>query len=229
MYHPAISYFSHYFIPTEKSLYKTIARIYDAITEEDDFERLFDEDSHHQFLMHLIGHHMCSLRHSARGVVVGENDGTTIYPIVGSLFRHSCNPNAVLVTSGRSTVAVTIQPIKMGDEITISYIPEELDRSKKNRQKVLVKKFNVECKCKRCMNPSTAGNNNSNGSVSSQFKNDIRKQANFEPVKIPKRNKLMKQCEKYLSESDPDDWCDDKCLVLMAYSRFLRTKYYQNM
>lgn len=210
-----------------KSFFKNILRIHEAILEGEDFDELFEQLAHRRFLMHLIGHHMYALHYSVPGVLIGENDGTTIYPIVGGLFRHSCNPNAVLVTSGRSTIAVTIQPIKMGDEITISYMPEELEYSKKNRQKSLLKQYKFQCKCKRCTSPATMTQSRE-VSLDAKFKNDIRKPRNFELMNISKRNSLMNKCVKYLDKCDPETWNDKKCLVLLAYTRFLRTKYYLN-
>lgn len=196
--------------------------------DEEEFDELFEQPTQRRFLMHLIGHHMYALHYSVPGVLIGENDGTTIYPIVGGFFRHSCNPNAVLVTSGRSTIAVTIQPVKEGDEITICYIPDELEYSKKNRQKSLRKQYKFECKCERCISPATMAPA-STGSLDAQFKNDIRKPRSFESMNLPKRNKLMKKCVKYLEKSDPENWSDEKCSVLLAYTRFLRTQFYLNL
>ena len=86
-------------------------RIFEEFMDNDDLAELFD--GHERFLMHLIGHHICALHYTTPNVCAGENDGTSVYSILGRFFSHSCYPNAMLVTSDRSTVAVTIRPIKV--------------------------------------------------------------------------------------------------------------------
>lgn len=176
----------------------------------------------------VTGHHICALHHTASNVAPGENDGTSVHSIIGKFFSHSCYPNAVLVTSDRTTVAVTIRPIEKDEEVTISYLSDELNRSTKNRRKYLLERYKLMCFCKRCTEPSTVVYD-SKAALPQQQKNEIRNATYRDPKKQAKRRKLTMACTKYLSTNGQERWCDDLSLVLHTYMNLLRTKYYFNL
>lgn len=194
----------------------------------DDFRELFDELVHDRFLMHLIGHHICAVRYGMVAAGIGDNDGTSIYPIVGRFFEHSCYPNAVLVTSDRSSIAVTIRPIEKGEKVTISYLPDELNLSTGDRRQHLLERYRILCKCERCEGTTTVAYNSKN-KLSQQSKNDIGNPSNLDPKKATKRRKLTEQCVEYLNSNGRDKWCDNINLVLHTYMHLLRTKHYLNL
>lgn len=197
--------------------------------DNDELAELFEVDDHERFLMHLIGHHICALQYAPPIVAAGENDGTSIYSIIGRFFGHSCFPNAVLVTSDRSTVAITIRPIEKNEEVTVSYLSnDELDRSTKYRRKCLIERYRLMCFCKRCSEMSTVVYN-SKTKLSQQQKNEFRNASNREPKKQAKRRKLTVACTKYLITNGREKWCDDLSLVLHTYTQLLRTKYDLNL
>ncbi|CAG8569139.1 3617_t:CDS:2 [Funneliformis caledonium] len=81
--------------------------------------------------------------HDSQLFIYGE--GT--YPI-GSLFNHSCRPNAIVMYDGAIQIIKCIQDISIGDEINISYVDVALDRA--TRQKLLREKYFFKCQCPRC-------------------------------------------------------------------------------
>lgn len=205
-----------------------IKRVYERFMDHDEFAELFEDEDHQRFLMHLIGHHCNALRQIASNSAEGEDDGTSVYSILGGFFSHSCYPNTVLVTSDQNTVAVTIRPIERGEEVTISYLSDELNRSTKYRRKCLLERYSLMCFCKRCSEP-TAVEYKSKTLLSQQQKSDFRNASNRDPKKQAKRRKLTVTCIKYLNTNGKERWNDDMSLVLHTYIHLLRTKYYLNL
>lgn len=210
---------------TEKTYHEHIKRVLQAFMENDDFSELFKAREHELFLMHLI-HHICSLHCTATNVSVGENDGTAIYSIVGGFFSHSCKPNVILITSDRSTVAVTIRPIEQGEEVTISYLLDELDRSSKYRKKCLLGRYEFQCKCQRCAS-STSVSYNSKTALTQQSKNELRNVSHHDPKKQAKRRNLTQICVKYLKVNGRENW-NDGCYDGSVMQLQLQTMYRVN-
>lgn len=199
--------------------------------ENDDFHELFEETTHDRFLMHLIGHHICAIRYGTVGASIGENDGTMIYPIVGRFFNHSCYPNAILVTSDRHSIAITIRPIEKGEKVTIAYLPDELNLPTRERRQHLLEQYRILCMCERCEITVVTSHDCCNGQhkMDEQSKSNIKNQCNLDPKKQPKRRKLTNQCVKYLNRNGRDEWCSNISMVLHAYMHLLRTKHYLNL
>ncbi|XP_057246912.1 histone-lysine N-methyltransferase ATXR2 isoform X2 [Beta vulgaris subsp. vulgaris] len=77
--------------------------------------------------------------------------GTAFFPLQ-SCMNHSCCPNAKAFKrendrDGQATI-VAITPIRIGEQVTISYIDEELPYEE--RQKLLAD-YGFRCKCSKCM------------------------------------------------------------------------------
>lgn len=195
------------------------------------FRQLFDEITHDRFLMHLIGHHICAIRYGIVGASIGENDGTVIYPIVGRFFPHSCYPNAVLVTSDRMSIAITIRPIEEGEKVTIAYFPDELELPIRERRQHLLEQYRILCMCERCDVITQAADNGleAQKKVYEQSKRNIANPSNVDPKKQPHRQKQTNRCIKYLEENGRDKWCKKMSLKLHTYMQLLRTKHYFNL
>ncbi|CAG8454935.1 24281_t:CDS:2 [Dentiscutata erythropus] len=79
--------------------------------------------------------------------------GEGTYPI-GSLINHSCRPNAIMMysigqqISSGPQILRSIENIKAGEEITISYVDVAMSRT--SRQKLLSEKYFFKCQCSRC-------------------------------------------------------------------------------
>lgn len=74
--------------------------------------------------------------------------GYGIYPLVSLLFRQSCNPNCLLTYQGTNVEIYTVRPVKVGEELTISYI--DLYQSRYERGQELYMKRHEWCDCERC-------------------------------------------------------------------------------
>lgn len=199
--------------------------------DNDDFSARIELPDHRRFLMHLIGHHMCALRFPKVNVVIGENDGTVVYPVFAYFFKHSCYPNVALVTSDRSVVAVTIRPIQKNEPLTISYLADSVyDDIKFARRLVLRKHFNLRCECERCeqKNPEAFYVPSKQG-LSQQFQDDCENESHFHHKMQKMRKKLTTECVKFLNGNGRDKWNDDIDLATSTYVRLLREKYYLNL
>eukprot|EP00833_Pecoramyces_ruminatium_P018438 jgi/Orpsp1_1/1192470/evm.model.d7180000093595.1 len=68
---------------------------------------------------------------------------------VGSLFNHSCMPNATLYYHGNRQILRAMRDIQQGEEICITYT--DVMNSRKDRKKLLLEKYKFECHCERCI------------------------------------------------------------------------------
>ncbi|KAG2179230.1 hypothetical protein INT43_002080 [Umbelopsis isabellina] len=93
--------------------------------------------------------YLCRFRSNNFGIIDNQlfpiGEGT--YPI-GSLFNHSCRPNAVALYNGTSQIIRLIDDVEEGEEITLAYI--DVANSRKTRQQMLRDKYFFECECTRC-------------------------------------------------------------------------------
>ena len=66
---------------------------------------------------------------------------------------HSCDPNTILINSGsdlRKLKVSALKNIKVGDAITVSYLPFEEGMSTTTRQLHLMRLFGFKCQCDLC-------------------------------------------------------------------------------
>lgn len=65
-----------------------------------------------------------------------------------ALFNHSCAPNAINFVVGRSMVVRAAEPIKAGDEVTISYLGRPQLTPVTRRMQALEEDYGFECDCR---------------------------------------------------------------------------------
>lgn len=219
------------FFTSDDDFTDVIGDIYKTLMDNDEFSARIDLPDHRRFLMHLIGHHMCALRHPKLNVEIGENDGTIVHSIYADFFKHSCYPNVTLVTSDRSVVAVTIRPIQKNEPLTVSYLPNSLVYDIAfARRLVLREKFKIQCKCERCeQKKSETVYNPSKQGLSQQFQDECENDSHFHHKMQKMRKKLTMECVKFLNRNGGDSWNDDVDLVTTTYARLLREKFYLNL
>ncbi|KAI8140884.1 hypothetical protein BJV82DRAFT_194136 [Fennellomyces sp. T-0311] len=80
--------------------------------------------------------------------------GEGTYP-VGSLFNHSCRPNAAVLFDGALLVIKAIDNIEPDEEVTIAYV--DIAHSRQYRQKTLQEKYFFKCICERCSDDTVVG------------------------------------------------------------------------
>ena len=73
----------------------------------------------------------------------------------GSLLNHSCQPNSVLMYLGGKQVVRAMEPIGVGEEITISYV--DTAHAMANRGRLLADKYFFTCRCPSCVDPLVQG------------------------------------------------------------------------
>jgi hypothetical protein len=79
-----------------------------------------------------------------------ENElGGGVYPTV-SLCNHSCNPNVVRHSAGRTCIVRAVRTIKKGEEIVDNYGPHFLSDNLEERQKHLETQYFFRCTCEAC-------------------------------------------------------------------------------
>lgn len=99
--------------------------------------------------------------------------GIGIYP--GTIFiNHSCLPNSVgcVKNNGKVIEYRAVSDIKIGEEITCSYVEEY--ETREHRQKFLLKNYHFKCKCLRCVVPfSESVDRYLNGFYCNECKNEL--------------------------------------------------------
>lgn len=79
-------------------------------------------------------------------------DSLKLYNII-SFLSHSCDPSVFLTRSGNNFLLRARRAIKKGDELTVSYIGDDiLEKCIIVRQSILSKNWNFICACERCSN-----------------------------------------------------------------------------
>ena len=87
----------------------------------------------------------------AVGDPAGETRGTGLYIDAGSYFNHSCDPTACVSFLGRTLRVHVLRDLKVGEEVSISYV--ELYAGRPARQAALRAKKGFDCTCERCVHP----------------------------------------------------------------------------
>ena len=90
-----------------------------------------------------------------------DNDDTPtgIYPFA-SLLNHSCAPNSYYRFIGNIMVVRASQEIKMGEEITLSYVSPHSPYSKRRETVESTWHMTEECDCRQCLDDRADGEDN---------------------------------------------------------------------
>lgn len=73
--------------------------------------------------------------------------GLCFEPVV-SLANHSCTPNATIIFDGRQLTLRTLDPIKKGDQVFVSYI--DTTQTREERRHELKDRYFFTCHCEKC-------------------------------------------------------------------------------
>jgi len=74
--------------------------------------------------------------------------GLGLYPITSLFFRQSCDPNCTITYRGTNVEIYTIKPVKVGEELCVSYV--DLYQSRYERGQEIYMKKHEWCECSRC-------------------------------------------------------------------------------
>ncbi|XP_031637128.1 uncharacterized protein LOC116349714 [Contarinia nasturtii] len=115
--------------------------------------RYFHTVKHRRFLIHLIFHHISSLRLSALNSIVSglesleEIDYTFI---LSRHFSHSCAPHVRLNLIEGHIAMTSVRPIRKGQTVHIAYNETSLLKDVQTRQEELKDDLGRKCDCERC-------------------------------------------------------------------------------
>lgn len=104
----------------------------------------FDSKEKQRFLMHLTSHLAIVWKSNAISDVGKESDSSELF-LTFSLFNHQCASNLHNFEITNS-ICITQRPIKKGEQLFVSYIPDEWP----NRREYLHNKFGFWCNCAKC-------------------------------------------------------------------------------
>ncbi|ORX53703.1 hypothetical protein BCR36DRAFT_403410 [Piromyces finnis] len=74
--------------------------------------------------------------------------GLALYPITSLFFRQSCDPNCTITYEGTNVQIFTIKPVKVGEELCVSYV--DLYQARYERGQEIYMKKHEWCQCSRC-------------------------------------------------------------------------------
>ncbi|CAI2185125.1 7862_t:CDS:10 [Funneliformis geosporum] len=91
----------------------------------------------------------CRFTENSFSILDGEMipNGVAVYPNV-SLINHSCRPNCIIIFEKSKMIVRCIEPIVIGQEITINYT--DLSQSGEERRKELQDRYFFLCRCELC-------------------------------------------------------------------------------
>ena len=72
-----------------------------------------------------------------------------LFPIAARV-NHSCAPNLTKHYEGFRAIVTTLREVEEGEELMISYLGEEVDKSTSERRARLKAKYNFDCCCTMC-------------------------------------------------------------------------------
>ncbi|KAI5808154.1 hypothetical protein DFH27DRAFT_598952 [Peziza echinospora] len=73
-----------------------------------------------------------------------------LFDPLAALINHSCAPNCVLEFCGREVVVTCIRPVRVGEELTFSYIDEK-GKGLEERRRELEERWFFLCRCEKCL------------------------------------------------------------------------------
>lgn len=193
---------------------------------------LFDTDLKQRFLMHLIVHHTIIMPKNAFLDVAEYSHQHTVKYLfdVLSIVNHSCAPNMHFSLRGKCGYCVVVRPIKRGDQVFINYLGEDVHMPIEQRRFRLKASWDFECKCDKC---DESGQQQQHGDgidsdavpvdyaamkADPALKYVIR---NYNPSQFDgdenKRNRLKKQCMKFLKSHGHLPWTAELDFVINCF------------
>lgn len=143
--HSTYELFLKLWTPSKMEDFVTVTyNLYNTILRFKEIQKIFDSTIKQRFLMHLVGQHaLILLFNSTQGQMC----------IFTSIMSHSCVPNIQEIWIDNRTAGITIRPIKKGEQLFISYMPEAVGKMlNKDHKTELYIKYGFKCKCLKCAN-----------------------------------------------------------------------------
>lgn len=112
---------------------------YNNLFKIGEIQQRFNSKQTTRFLIHLIWHHILIIKSNAYSYRTSVGGYVNAVGNFTALLNHSCTPNVFVTFTGNQQMAITIRPVKKGDQLFREY---------KNVDK---KEFPFECKCSKCI------------------------------------------------------------------------------
>lgn len=167
-----------------------------------------------RFLQHLIWQHTMII-HANLMIVNLKHTPTKLskIPRIVSLLNHSCMPNVYLLDDGMKSIAITIRPVKKGEQLFIVYQSDMLHTRMDTvtRQKFLEEKFHFTCKCSKCLpvaKPLKKGEQPELKKLNQMYREILNKQTKIEFSNEKDRTLYMNVCCQFLNEFGHLPWSD---------------------
>jgi len=125
-----------------KKLERSIAELYPVLPEE--LKKPLSQEALYTMACKVCNYALspCDQGHTNPDV------GLAVYPITSLFFRQSCDPNCTLTYEGTNVQIFTIKPVKVGEELSISFV--DLYQSRYERGQEIYMKRHEWCQCPRC-------------------------------------------------------------------------------
>lgn len=190
------------------SVYKTLLRIPHV-------NEMVKTTVHRRFLTHLIGHH-ATIPQCIAGFIIGSDSLSPIRPpirvnpVTRSYFKHSCIENVKFITNGGKSTAFSLKPIKKGEQLFVSYVPQRMN-STKERKKFIRDVLKLNCKCARCQDKIASPVERQQLVADSVFCYIDANVKSLHPLQFNSKEvkALLGACVSVLQKYGQMDWCDE--------------------
>lgn len=127
---------------------------YQYLLSMEKIKKLFSSKFEQRFLQHLLVQHIMIL-YTNMMIAHLKPTPTKLSKVPGcvSLLNHSCYPNVYILDDVMRSIAITIRPVKKGEQLYITYQSEMLETmmDAAARQKLLEETFHFTCNCSKCV------------------------------------------------------------------------------
>lgn len=188
--------------------------IYTTLLLHDPIKKMFNSERKKRFLMHLVAYNYCVVQSNR----FKEVDPTKTMFLNLAYFNHACVPNVFVFDVDNLSIAITLRPIKNGDQLFVSYAGNA-GGLKFIDQAYLLHNFGFQCKCGKCVPDETT-------MIASQIQRDpeyqfvlkafcAQPQLNFEETKS---KKIQNMCYSLLKRYGDMRWCKEYGNVMNGYA-----------
>ncbi|XP_055295206.1 SET and MYND domain-containing protein 4-like [Sitodiplosis mosellana] len=194
-------------------------KIYIILQSTPTIKILFGSVAKQRFLQHLVLHHLLvTVRNRFQVSADGDHLKTTEIASITCIFNHSCYPNAFNHVIDNQSVLITIRPVEKGEQLFISYLGEETEKSTDFRRMSLMNDFGFFCECDKCV-PRCSRSDRVAMEMDSYFKY-IKQNYKIAFDEKVRRIALKEVCIRFLNKYGHLPWSDELNLVTFCYVKW---------
>lgn len=187
------------------------AMIHQFLHEIPEIQRRFNSKSKARFLMHLLWHHILIIKSNTFSIRISDVGIINTVGNFTALLNHSCSPNVCVTLFGNQQMAITIRPVKKGEQLFTEY--KGVDK----------KEFLFACKCSKCV-PRYKHEDCKRMRLDPLFDFILRSDQTYflEDTKFPT---LKSKCQEFLTKYGHLPWSNEIELVAEKYENCLDHVY----